>query len=165
MTAQIPDVMLLQDKKFSIAGVNGDELFNPAQFGLRPFPGITSCWRGDICTYQILYNKLLLGKLEISLHQQGPEIYGVRPFFSAGTFDNTYVHVNLQMDFTGEILVADKFIRGMYVHMGFHPAWKYETVYELSVSQGYVLNIKNVSEQMAQLREQMIRQPLDPPNT
>jgi hypothetical protein len=163
MTAQIHDSILLEDKKFSIVEVNGNELFNPVDFDLHPFPTITSCWRGYVCTYKTLYDKLLLYKLEVNLHEQGPAIHNVEPLFSKATFNNTYNDLNMSVDFTGEILAGDKFIRELYVHMGFHPAWKFETVYELVISHGQVLNTKDISEQMARLREQMTRQPLDPP--
>jgi hypothetical protein len=163
MTAQIPDSILLQDKKFSIVGVNGNDLFNPVHFNLHPFQSVTSCWRGYVCTYKTLYNKLLLDKLEVNLRQQGPIINSVEPLFSKAMFNNTYNDLNMPIDFTGEILAADQFIRELYVHMGFHPAWKYETVYELVISGGYVIDTKDVSGQMAQLREQMSRQPLHPP--
>jgi len=163
MTAQIPDSILLLDKKFSIVGIHGNKLFNPADFDLHPFPSITSCWRGYVCTYKTLYNKLLLHKLEANLHQQGPAIHAVGPIFSKAMFNNTYNDLDMPVDFTGEILAADQFIRELYVHMGFHPAWKYETVYELVISHGTILDTKDVSEQMAQLREQMTRQPLDHP--
>jgi hypothetical protein len=66
------------------------------------------------------------------------------------------------MDFTGGILIAQGFIQQLYVHMGFHPAWKYETVYELTFSQGNVLEIKDISAGMADLRNKMTRQPLAP---
>jgi hypothetical protein len=46
--------------------------------------------------------------------------------------------------------------------MGFHPAWKYETVFELEFSRGTLLETKNVSRQMAELRDKMARQPLQP---
>jgi hypothetical protein len=46
--------------------------------------------------------------------------------------------------------------------MGFHPAWKYETVFALNISQGHILETKDVSQQMAELREKMSRQPLQP---
>lgn len=163
MTAQIPDSILLQDKKFSIVGTNGNALFNPVHFNLHPFQSITSCWRGYVCSYKTIYNKLLLDKLEINLHEQGPAMNGVRPLFSKAMFNNTYNDLNMPIDFTGEILAADQFIRELYVHMGFPPAWKYETVYELIISGGYVIDTKDVSGQMAQLREQMSRQALDPP--
>lgn len=63
------------------------------------------------------------------------------------------------MDFTGGILVADGFIHNLYVHMGFQPAWKYETVFELTFSQGTLLDTTDVSRQMAGLRDAMTRQP------
>jgi hypothetical protein len=163
MTAQIPDLILLQDKKFSIVGVNENDLFDPAHFDLHPFQSITGCWRGYICMYKTLYNKMLFHKLEVNLHQQGPEINGVGPIFSKATFNNTYNDLHMSVDFTGEIFAADGLIRKLCVHMGVHPAWKYETVYELVILNRYVLDTKDVSEQLAQLREQTTRQPLDHP--
>ncbi len=161
MTAQIHDSILLKDKKFSIVGINGNELFNPVDFNLHPFSSMTSCWRGYVCEYKVSDNKLLLNTLQINLHQRGPVINGVESLFSNATFNNIYTDLHMPIDFTGEILAADKFIRKLYVHMGFHPAWKYETVYELVISHGSVLNTKDVSEQMARLREQMHHQLLD----
>jgi len=60
------------------------------------------------------------------------------------------------------MLVANGFIQTPYVHMGFHPAWKHEIVFELVFSQGDLLETRNVSRQMAELRQEMIRQPLQP---
>ncbi len=163
MTAQINDSFLFQDQKFSIAGVNGGSLFHPAAYGMQPLPRITSCWRGYVCTYQTQYNKLFLDTLQINLGQDGPLINNTRPEFStAGTFDNIYHDLHLHIDFTGGMLVANGFIQTLYVHMGFHPAWKYETVHELVFSQGTLLETKDVSRQMAELRDKMTRQPLQP---
>lgn len=53
MTAQIPDSILLQDKKFSIVGMNGNELFNSVDFDLYPFRSITSWWRGYVETKDV----------------------------------------------------------------------------------------------------------------
>jgi len=159
MTAQIHDSILFQDRKFSIVGLNGSDLFTPLRFDLHPFQCITSCWRGYVCEYKIVHNQLLLNTLQVNLEQQGPEINGLESSFSTtGTFNNIYNPLNLKIDFTGEILAGDGFIRELYVHMGFHPAWKYETVYELVISQGYVLDTRDISKEMAQLREQMTRQ-------
>ena len=79
MTAQIPDSLLLQDRKLSIVGVNGRGLFDPAGRGLQPVPRLTSCWRGYVCTYKTLYNKFLLDKLELNLGGEGPVIDEVKP--------------------------------------------------------------------------------------
>src|SRR5512138_550174 len=111
MTAQIHDSILLDDRKFSIVGVNGDELFKPADFNLQPHMSVTSCWRGFVCEYKIEANKLFLNTLQINLHEQGPRIHSVQPIFSKATFDNVYNHLNLPIDFTGELLAGDQFIR------------------------------------------------------
>jgi hypothetical protein len=163
MTAQIPDSFLLQDQAFSIVGVNGSGLFDPLSYNLNPLPRITSCWRGFVCTYKTLHNKLLLDILQVNLGDAGPAIHAIEPVFNPkSTFDNTYSNLHLSIDFTGGLLVAHGFLQQLYVHMGFHPAWKYETVFELVVSQGNLLETRDVSQQMAELRDRMIRRPLEP---
>jgi len=163
MTAQINDSFLFQVQKFSIVGVNGERLFHPAEYGLQPLPRITSCWRGFVCTSKTLHNELLLDTLQTNLDLAGPAINNILPEFSTrSTFNNTYHDLNLHIDFSGGMLVANGFIQALYVHMGFHPAWKYETVIELAFSNGYLLDTKDVSGQMAELREKMTRQPLQP---
>ncbi|MGE5464879.1 MAG: hypothetical protein ACM3PS_16065 [Syntrophothermus sp.] len=163
MTAQIHDSFLFEDRKLSIAGVNGGELFHPAEHGMQPMPRITSCWRGHVCTYNIQDNHLVLHTLQVNLDQQGPAINNVRPVFSTGsTFNNDYQALGLLMDFTGGLLVAEGFIQQLYVHMGFHPARKYETVLELSFSKGEVLEIRDVSRQMAELRHKRTQQSQQP---
>ena len=163
MTAQIPDSFLHEDKKISIVGVHGGSLFNPLEYDLQPLPRITSCWRGYVCMYMNFHNKLVLDTLQVNLGNEGPVIHRIRPVFSnTGMFDNTYNDMNLPIDYTGELLVAEGFIRDLYVHMGFHPAWKHETVFKLTVSHGSVLDTKDVSQEMAVLRNKMKSQPLQP---
>lgn len=164
MTAQMNDSFLLQDETFSIVGINGSGLFNPSDYNMQPLPRITSCWRGYVCTYKTLYNKLLLDTLLVNLDHEGPAINNIQPVYShQSTFNNVYKTLDLHMDaFTGGILIARGFIQQLYVHMGFHPAWKYETVFELSISQGYVLETNDISEKMAELRDKMTRQRLEP---
>lgn len=163
MTAQIPDILLLQDQTFSLVGVNGSGLFDPLQYNMQPLPRITSCWRGFVCTYKTLSNKFLLDALQVNLQHEGPAIDAIKPVFSRqGTFDNTYSFLDLPVDFTGGILAAREFRQGLYVHMGFHPAWKYKYVFELVISHGYVLETRDVSERMQEIRHAMIKSPLEP---
>lgn len=157
MTAQIHDSILLDDRKFSIVGLNGEELFKPADFHLQPRMSITSCWRGFVCEYKVEADKLLLNTVQVNLHAQGPLINKIAPTFSKATFDNVYNHLSLPINFTGEILAGDQFIRELYVHMGFQPAWKFETVHQLTISQGSVLDRKDISQEMQQVREAMTR--------
>jgi len=185
MTSQYSDVFLLNEQKFDIAGVNGDGLFEPATFGLNPIATCTACWRGFLCLYTINDDKLILDQLHINHgkgdtlapflsggeyeFQQGPEINGVVPIYPARSahfenilnvdfFDNVYTELNLKMGFSGGILVARDFIDSLYVHMGFHPAWKYRTVFELIFDQGDVGEIRDVSKQIEEWRNKNVVQ-------
>jgi hypothetical protein len=163
VTAQIPDALLLNDQRFSLVGVNGSGLFEPSTFGMHPFSRITSCWRGFVCEYQIVQNKFLLHKLQINLDGEAPLINGVKSLAQErGIFNRVYEALDLPVAFTGNLLAASGFIQELYVHMGFHPAWKYRTVFELVISDGHVLETRDVSGSMEQIRKEMVRSPLQP---
>lgn len=178
MTAQIPDMLLLQDRKLSLAGINGQWLFNPADYNLQPMPRVTSCWRGYVCEYKVLSDNFLLDALKINLGKSlpnegphaftaeaGPALNGIKPVPAATIheiFNNTYHGLNLQIDFTGGILAASDFIQELYVHMGFHPAWKYKNVIELVISHGHVTETRDVSDAMQEIRNRMIKPGLEP---
>ena len=55
--------------------------------------------------------------------------------------------------FTGGLLLGEDFIQEMYVHMGFHPAYKFRNVYELVFDRGQVVEEHDRSLQMSQFRE------------
>ena len=169
MTAQVPDAILINNKGYAIAGVDGDKLFTPQSVGITPGPANTACWRGFICQYKIENEILLLDELQIAIMKveseggnrkfvqlTGPEINGVQPKSAEGKFlssGNLYENLNLQISFTGTITAGDGFIRELYVHMGFHPAWKYETVLEVKCENGKVVSIQDISDQMEVLRK------------
>jgi hypothetical protein len=163
MTAQMHDAFLFQDQKFSLLGFASEGLFHPSEYGMQPLPSVTSCWRGYVCTYKIFSSRLLLDTLQVNLSQEGPAIQNIRPEFPArDMFNNVYHELDLPMDYSGGMLIADGFIRELYVHMGFHPAWKYETAFELVFSHGVLLETKEVSQRMAELRSEMTQKPLQP---
>jgi hypothetical protein len=171
MTAQMSDSLTYQDRKCHIAGVNGDGLFRPEDYDLEPVATCTACWRGFVCHYALKEKTLILDGLEISLAGggrgagpwQGPEINGVKPV-GGGMFDNVYNNLDLDLDFTGGMLLAEGFIWGLYVHMGFHPAWKYEEVIELIIDRGKLVEARNVSARMRELRNKLkkAKKPLRP---
>ena len=168
MTAQIHDSLQIEGQHFSIVGVNGNGLFDPGTLGVTLIPPMTSCWRGYICEYKVSDGRLLLDRLQLAIGTRfepgqapapvpltGPPINGVRPTLQKRGFNNIYENLNLEIPFTGSLQAGDGFIRELYVHMGFHPAWKYQTVLELSVEGGNVLAIRDISEQMQQVRDRM----------
>ena len=77
-------------------------------------------------------------------------------------FDNSYNDLNLPVDFTGGILAASEFLQELYVHMGFHPAWKYKNVFELVLSHGDLIETRDVSKRMEEIRNRMVQAPLEP---
>jgi hypothetical protein len=88
----------------------------------------------------------------------GPAIHGVfpvppddpcRPF----AFSDNYHDIGLPLRFTGGLLLGKGFIRSLYEHMGFHPAWKYEKVIELIFSGGVLAAAYDRSAEMAEIRE------------
>ncbi len=46
--------------------------------------------------------------------------------------------------------------------MGFHPAWKYRNVFELIIAHGYVIETNDASARMQEIRDEMIKSPLEP---
>ena len=174
MTAQMHDQFILEGKTYSIVGIKGDELFDPKRLGLTPVGTCTACWRGYVCEYGIRDERLVLETLQMSLYtiqdkkyvpEPGPEINGVWPTEPEGeytVFNTLYQDLGLEIAFTGGMLLGEGFIRELYVHMGFHPAWKYETVFEIVFTGGKVDEIRDVSEQIDELRSRMGRKPLQP---
>lgn len=176
MTAQFPDEFLLEGQAYTLAGINGGPLFEPQTVGLNPLPTCTACWRGYVCIYSLDHDQFILTELQVAHGKlvtgsrpfelrPGPIINGVAPQPHPGSnsvFNNLYQNLNLPIPFDGGLLLADGFIRELYVHMGFHPAWKYRTVIELIFETGRLNEQRNVSDEVALLREKMTSQPMEP---
>ena len=73
-----------------------------------------------------------------------------------------YEDLALPVSFTGGLLLGADFIEEMYVHMGFHPAYKYRRVVELSFAEGRLAEARDVSEAMARFREDIEGRPMQP---
>ena len=165
MTAQFDDLFIYRDVKYSIAGISGSKLFDPADFGLNPFMASTACWRGYIITFAVVDSHLVLDTLHVNLpvemgearnQPNGPVINGVEPTPSTtglNLFNNEYKNLNYHIEYTGDLLLGEGFIRELYVHMGFHPAWKYKAVIELMFKNGVLTSELDRSEWAEQMRQ------------
>ena len=183
MTAQIADIVFYRGKPYSLAGISGErELFDPGSHGMKARGTCTACGRGYHCTYAIGDGgQLILRDLAINLELtaaitgvshplpiSAPELFGVNPNKDPekdGWFNHSYKDMSGPIPFTGGLLIADDFIRELYVHMGFHPAWKYREVHELIFEQGLLKSATDRSNQMAQLREGIKVESLKPNRT
>ena len=171
MTAQFNDLFLYRDIEFALAGVSEGNLFDPAQFELHPIAASTACWRRYIAFFALSDSYLILDRLFVNLpgegteeqiYAKGPSINGIRPLikqtsFKGGLqlFNNHYENLNYRLDYTGGLLLGHEFIRELYVHMGFHPAWKYKTVIELIFENGLLTRQSDRSERMAEFRQRI----------
>lgn len=160
MTAQISDVFEYQQRCLSIAGISEGSLFEPEAFGLDLGSNCSACWRGYQAVFALSDNRLVLDKLHVWLNdpQHPPTIHGVAGESpgKVGIFNWRYDPLRCPLNYTGGVLLATGFISELYVHMGFHPAWKFREVHELIFKAGELIEASDRSEKMAEIREQII---------
>ncbi len=160
MTAQFQDEMHFRSARYAITAIDGDGLFEPNDHGLRPRALSSACWRGYICTYQVNADALHLTQLEIGLPTEedhsatrifgcGPAPAPTKPWHSHAT----HFELAAPVDFTGRLLLGTGHVRGIYLNMGFHPAWLYEEVHELTFAQGQLATSTDRSSTVAELRD------------
>jgi hypothetical protein len=154
VTAQVPDVVMLGDRAFSVTAVDGGPLFEPEDQNLQPQPTGTACYRGHVATYAVVGEGLILVALEVGSAQRPPTLDGVEPTFDSFGFVWRYAAVALPIDFTGRLLVGDGDVPGSpYLNMGFWPAWMYADVYELGFVRGALTERRDRSAELALVRE------------
>lgn len=154
MTAQINDLVTHAGADWSLAGENGGDLFDPSIHGLRVRMASTACWRGFVCRYELRDGALYLDRLSVALEGDAPALLGKapqKPRIPFG-FTATYEDIGRRVPFTGGLLLARDLLRELYVHMGFHPAWKYAHVLEVELEAGSVSRVTDCSKPMADIR-------------
>jgi hypothetical protein len=173
MTAQISDSIKFHDRQFVIAAVSDQGLFQPQSYGIESVVISTACWRGFHCSYEIINDQLYLMNVHLATQAMdslgvrygkvhGPQLFGQLPEISKQEGCWFYHDLNQLISYTGGLLIADNFIRELYVHMGFNPAYKYQTVYELIFETGHLINYEDRSARMADFRERNAAKPLKP---
>jgi hypothetical protein len=178
MTAQISDTVRYLGKDCSLAGINGTGLFDPADVGVVAYGWSSACWRGFYCGYEVAEGSLLLSQVHLGLGTDdraaveqggGPKLFGRTPRrytihghseeLFTGEVKTSWESSDYRVDglrefipFTGGLLVGDDFIRELYVHMGFHPAYKFREVHELIFDAGRLTEEYDRSDAMAEFR-------------
>jgi len=163
VTAQIDDVFRFHEREYCVAGISAGELFDPSLLNLEPFGTCSACWRGYQAIFGVSASRLILDALHVNLlkpgkdyqREEGHAINGMKPTGPKRKYDwfnNHYERLNYHLEYTGGLLLADGFIEELYVHMGFHPAWKYQTVIELIFEAGILTREFDRSERMAEIR-------------
>lgn len=164
MTAQVPDYVGYGGVDHELVGVEGVGLFDLSAYGLDLEATSSANWRGYVAHYEIRKNTLCLTELSsvgVRSVMDGtaslsdcPLIEGVAPI--RDTLGLAYQNLDLSVGFSGGLLIARDFIHDLYVHMGFHPAWKYVDVKELILDQGELLRVHDRSTDVAHVRAQIL---------
>lgn len=163
MTAQAPDFVTFEGVEYAIAGVEGRGLCDPASLSLVTPMISTACWRGHVDYYTVAHGRLvltsmLLGSmathqgqaLEPGLSVAGGQVVPVDRSWGAAWRITGW---NVAVPFTGTLLAGRDLVPETYVHMGFHPAWRYRTVWEFAVDDGVVSAALDRSDAAAAARE------------
>lgn len=166
MTAQISDCFRYRRQRYELAAMSAGELFDPSVFGLSPVASCTACWRGYQAVFALSGRQLVLDDLYVSLYREGtkyepetgPVICGVNPITPKKDtmFNNHYRRLRYPLNYTGALLITRGFILELYVHMGFHPPWKYKKVIELTFENGILKAEQDRSQEMAKLRKSFL---------
>lgn len=157
MTAQATDLLLLDGQRYSVLS-HSPGLFDPTDHAIEPVMIHTGAWRGWIATYAVRDDRLELDRLELGAASKiggrpvGPDV----ELFGRTPRQATYEELRQPLAFTGTITVATGFIQSLYVHMGYHPAWKYETVLDLAFTAGHLDGVTDRSAANAETRASMI---------
>ena len=178
MTGQASDKVAYREEKYSLVGISGTGLFDPAAHGIKTLSTNTGCWRGFVCGYVVKENTLRLRKLTCGLDDKEPPpllwgrapqkeigeyyrrkfvFFGKKIFYSSETGDYCYSELDALIEYTGGLLIGNSFIETMYVHQGFQKAYRYENVHELTFEKGALIAARDVSDAMAAYRREMRR--------
>ena len=182
MTAQISDKYRYEDKVYSVVAMSNPIGFDPQNYGLEPHPSSSACWRGYWCEYAIKDEKLILEKLLMFNEDDNyPDFNGIKVSpqeyeeVKYYTFDKgkkvyhkemepandghrTY-EANMELNYTGKIVLGDEFMRDYYIHMGFQRPWAYKVLKEFDFVDGKLKGIIDHSNVAKELREMIERDP------
>ncbi|WP_199300064.1 hypothetical protein [Trichocoleus sp. FACHB-262] len=175
MTGQISDSFDYRNQPYSLVGIRGVGLFDPAQHGIKPVAISTACWRGFFCIYEVADNALFLTTLYIGLGNEdeatavrgeGPKLFGKVPsryplpklkwMPNHESSDFKVDGIRELIPFTGGLLLGKDFIQDMYVHGGYQRAYKFREVHEMVFDSGRLVEEHDRSAQMSELREMIL---------
>ena len=162
-----------------MVGWEGAALFDPAAHMLEPVMFSTGCWQGYYCAYEVVAQAALQAepasrgmarsgrrccawRRSTSVWQansgrrpsvaMGRRCSAAHPVYSES--DGCFVYDGLAavVPYSGCLTLGADFVWDQYVHMGFHPPWKYRTVLDLTFAAGRLAEAVDRSEEMARLR-------------
>jgi len=172
MTAQVCDTVVFNGLAYQLAEFEGSGLFDPKEHGFEPMGFSTACWRGFVCGYEIVDQHLVLTSLSMGLSGSDFERSLISEFFGKDCSTDTSLGAgtsitgfSLPVSFDGTMLIGRDFMQELYVHMGFHPAYKYKDVWKLELTNGRLVSSEDISQPMKKYRQKHVEELPDPRDT
>jgi hypothetical protein len=151
MTSYVHDTILYDGEVYDIVKVNGEGWVTPALFQMYPKLIDMECKREHISTYQVLVNYIMLEEMVIGElpNKRYKRIHGKMP-----DENNRYSELNFWSRFNGSIRIARKPLATSEKKKGPRVDTDYEIVKDILFQTGEMLLDKDVSEEIAQKRNQ-----------
>jgi hypothetical protein len=151
MTAQISDTFIFEGKEHFLIGIRGGDLIPPEQFGMQPEKLSTACYRDFFSTYEVADDELYLQELTLrEANNNYKPINGI--LAEKQEYQATYHNLKFRVPFSGKLRLGRDFVKELYIHMGFQKPTAFKTVYDLTLEDGRVVEIKDRSEEMEKKR-------------
>lgn len=154
MTGQMADVIVINDEEFAIVEPEPGVLFEPRDHGISPVMSHTANTRGVLARYRLDEGKLLLSDLQVGHLEEPPSLAGIDATTDEYKQVWTYLDVDIEVPWSGDLLVGAEPIADLYVHTGFAPIWHYERVLALDVEDGRVEATEDRTAEVARFRDE-----------
>ena len=177
MTVQTRDRIHYDEEEFTLIGVDGEGLFDPADYGVKVIPISTACWRGFYCVYSIIDNALYLRETYLGLDKEterliqagkGIKLFGKVPhrynyrginikdknkwkYRKSKKFDSwDFRCEDLQelIKFTGAILIGSPIKNAR----GIYYPENFDNFVELIFDRGQLIEVSNLNQKISELR-------------
>ena len=153
MTTQAPDIVIYDNLEYVLAGLKGKGLLTPVELGINPFMMSTACYRGYICQYEFIDDKLYLTGMRVrTADNQYPVVGDVSAtllFDVIGQYQNLKIFCRFS---GGLILVRDVLL---CVHGVIPTPSSYCTVIEIILEDGKIEQVIDHSEKMDYIRRRI----------
>jgi hypothetical protein len=162
MTSQILDTLLYQNNDYIIIGVNGNGLLSPQNFGMLSASISTACTRGYYSQYSCVDGRLLLKALTVTLKSQN-EYKKIGDIHPVGDPDwlikdkyraYRYNGLNITTSFSGGFLIAKRLVAKSGP---FGLPQSYETIVEIILADGILIETIDCSETVAKSRNDFLQ--------
>jgi hypothetical protein len=118
---------------------------------MTPTEMYTACRRGFMALYGPTEEALYLKRLTLREENENYlPIGGIEP--ERDSYRGTYYGLNVAVPFTGKIRLSKDFINELGINMGYQKASAYKTVFDITLEDGRVVEVKERSRDMEQKR-------------